>query len=64
MAHGISQARGQTGVAAAGTATGMPNPSQVCELPHRSRQCQIPNPLNEARDRTGVLMDPSRVVTH
>uniref|UniRef100_A0A8D1NUV1 Transcription initiation factor IIA gamma chain n=1 Tax=Sus scrofa TaxID=9823 RepID=A0A8D1NUV1_PIG len=37
------------------------NPSHVCDLQHSSRQRQILNPLSEARDRTCILMDPSRV---
>ena len=44
---------------AAATATW--DPSCYCDLHHRSRQCQILNPLSEARDRTLILMDASRV---
>ena len=37
------------------------DPSHVCDLYHRSRQRWILNPRREARDRTCVLMDTSRV---
>ena len=43
------------------TATATPDLSHVCDLHHLSRQHQIPYPLMEARDRTHVLMDTSRV---
>ena len=33
--------------------------SHICDRYHSSWQCRIPNPLNEARDRTQVLMDAS-----
>ena len=36
--------------------------SHVCNLHHSSRQLQILNPLSEARDRTCILMDASRVL--
>ena len=39
----------------------MRDPSHVCNLHHSSRQCQILNPLRGARDRTRILMDPSRL---
>ena len=48
MAYGGSQARVWIGAAAA------------C-LHHSSQKCWILNPLSEARDRTWVLMDTSRV---
>ena len=35
--------------------------SHVCNLYHSSQQCQILNPLNEARDRTCILMDTSQI---
>ena len=48
-----------------GTAPLPPTPGNVGEphlnLHHSSRHCKIPNPLSEARDRTHILMDPSRV---
>ena len=43
------------------TVIAMPYLSHVCDLPHSSWQCQILNPLNEARDRTHILMDTSQV---
>ena len=43
------------------TATAMSDPSCVCDLHHSSRWHQILNPLNEARDRTRILVDTSRV---
>ena len=43
------------------TATAMPDLSLVSDLQHSLRQCQILNPLSEARDRTRILMDTSRV---
>ena len=41
--------------------TAMWDPSHICDLHHSSWQHGIPNPLSEARDRTHVLMDTSRV---
>ena len=38
--------------------------SCVCDLHHNSCQNQIPNPLSEARDRTCILMDTSRICFH
>ena len=43
------------------TATATQDPSCVCNLPHSSWHCQILNPLSETRDRTGILMDTSRI---
>ena len=43
------------------TATETRDPSRVCDLHHSSRHCWILNPLNEARDQTCILMDPSQV---
>ena len=40
------------------------NPSHVCDLYHSSWQCWIVNPLNEARDRTCVLMGTCQVPYH
>ena len=45
------------------TATATWDPSCVCDPHHCSPQCQILNPLREARDRTGILMDPRQVLT-
>ena len=44
------------------TATTTRDPSFVCDLHHSSWQRQILNPLSEARDRTCILMDSSRVL--
>ena len=54
------------GAAAAGqtAATATRVPSRVCDLHHSSRQHQILSPLSEARDRTRILMGPSRVCYH
>ena len=46
---------------ACSTATAMPDLSHVYNLQHSSRQRRILDPLSEARDRTGVLMDTSQV---
>ena len=43
------------------TATATSDPSHICDLHNHSQQRQIPNPLSEARDRTCILMDTSRV---
>ena len=43
------------------TATAMPDLSCVYGLHHSSGQHQILNPLREARGRSRILMDPSRV---
>ena len=52
MEHGSSQARGQSGVAAAAYAyaTATPDPSRICDPHHSSQQHQILNPLSEASD--------------
>ena len=62
-AYGGSQARGPIGAVAptCATATATQNLSQVCHLHHSSWQYQILNPLREARDRTRVFVDASRV---
>ena len=59
VAHGGSRARGQ--IRDVATTTARPDPSLVCDLHHSSRPCRILNPLSEARDRTWVLVDTSRV---
>ena len=43
------------------TATARWDPSKVCDLHQSSQHCQILNPLSEARDRTYIFMDTSRV---
>ena len=42
----------------------MPDLSWVWDLHHSSQQCRILNPLSEARDPTGILMDTSWVYYH
>ena len=44
------------------TATAVRDLSCICNLHHGSRQCRILNPESKARDRTGILMDTSRVL--
>ena len=44
------------------TATARRYRSHVCDLRHSSRQCWILNPVSEARDRTCILRDTSRVL--
>ena len=43
------------------TTTAKPDLNLICDLHHRTRQYQILNPLNEARDRTCILMDASQI---
>ena len=43
------------------TATATRDPSCVCDLHHSSWQNQIFNPLSEARDWIGILMDTTQV---
>ena len=45
-------------------ATATWDPSRICDLQHSSQQRWILNPLTEARDRTRILMDPSRAHSH
>ena len=59
VAYGASQARRRVEAVAMTTATWYL--SHVCNLHHSSWQCWILNPLSEARDRTRVLTDISRV---
>ena len=44
------------------TATAMTDQSRVSNLGPTLRQYWILNPLSEARDRTGILMDTSQVL--
>ena len=46
------------------TATAIRDLSRICNLHHSSWQRQNLNPLREARGRTHILMDPSRVCYH
>ena len=46
------------------TATATQDPSRVCDLQHSSRQHWILTPLNEAGDRTCILMDASQIHFH
>ena len=46
------------------TATATRDLSHDCDLHHSSWQCQILNPLDEARDRTYILMDTSQFPFH
>ena len=46
------------------TATAMGDLNCIHDLYHSSGQCQIPDPLNEARDDTGVFMDARHVCYH
>ena len=43
------------------TATATLDLSRICGLQHSSQRCPILNPLSEAKDRTRVLTDTSRV---
>ena len=43
------------------TATATWDLSYVCDLHHSSWQCQSLNSLSEARDQTGIFMDPSQI---
>ena len=63
MAYGGSQARGPIGAVATSLhpATATWDPSPICDLYHSLQQHQILNPLNEAGNRTHILMDASRV---
>ena len=64
MAYGSSHRLGvesEIQLLAYATATATRDPSHVCDLHHSSGQHQIPHPLSEARDRTHILMDPSRI---
>ena len=62
-ARASSQAGDQIGATAAGlaTATATRDPNYVCNLHHSSQPRRIPDPLREARGRTHILMDTSRI---
>ena len=62
-ACGDSQARGQIRAAAAGLypARATQDPSCVSDLHHSSQQRWVLNPLSEARDRTHILVDTTRI---
>ena len=64
--HGGSQARGWIPATAVGLRHSHSNARSkpVCDLHHSSQQCWILNLLRKARDRTCILMDPSRVHYH
>ena len=67
-AYESSRARNGIGAAAAGTATAAAtattsmDPSRICSLCHSLQQYQIFNPLSQARARTWIFMDTSRVL--
>ena len=61
-AYGSSQARGRIGVQLLAYATATQDLRRVCDLYHSSKQCQILNSLNEARDRTRILLVTSQVL--
>ena len=63
MAYESPQARGRIGAIAVGLCHSHSNiGSEPCLQPTpRSWHCRILNPLSKARDRTGVLMDTSRI---
>ena len=46
------------------TATAAQDLSHACDLHHSSQQCRNHNPLIEARDRTCIPMDTSRIRFH
>ena len=49
---------------ATATATASPDLSRIYDLHQSSQQRWIFNPLSEARDRTHILMDTSRIRLH
>ena len=57
---------GRIGATAVGlaTATATPDPSLVFNPHHSSQPHQLLNPLSKARDRTCILMVPSRLRFH
>ena len=64
MAYGGSQARGQSGAAAADLhdSHNNQNLSHICNLYLSLWQHQILNPLSKARDRTRLLKDTNRIL--
>ena len=46
------------------TATAMQDPRHICDVHRSSRQRQIADLLNEARDRTQILVDTSWICFH
>ena len=66
MAYGNFQAKGQIELwlSAYTTATATWDPSHLFNLHHRAWQLGILNPLSEAREQTGILMDTSWVHFH
>ena len=65
-AHGGSQARSLNGAVATSLHQSHSNTgSELCLWLHQSsQQRRIPNPRSEARDRTPILLDPSRILDH
>ena len=61
MAYGSSQVKLELQLPPYNTATAVRDLSCICDLHHSSRQRWILSALSEARDRTCVLMDTSRV---
>ena len=65
MAYGSFQTKGQIGAVAASLhhshSKVRSDLSLVCDLHCSLQQCQIPDPLREARDRTCILMEASRI---
>ena len=60
VAYGSSHARGRIRAASGAytTATATMDPSHICDLCHSLQQCWVLNPVNEARNRTRILMVP------
>ena len=64
MTYGGSQAIGvelELQLLACATATATWDPSCICNLHLSSWPCRIPDPPSEARDRTHILTDSSRI---
>ena len=60
-AYGSSRLGVESELQLPATATTVQDPSHICNLCHSLWQHWILNPLSEARDRTHILMDASRV---